>query len=337
MPTTPSGALLMIGLPGPELDDSTRELIHSDGVNNFILFRRNVVDPLQLRRLCAELHRACREESGRPALIAIDQEGGSVTRLPPPWTQFPDQRQLAEAPDPVAALSDYAAVCGAELLAAGINFNFAPVLDVAPAGEGFFMARRSLGAEAQTVARLGGVVIREMQGSGVAACGKHFPGLGSARLDPHQVGFAIVKERARLAAEDLPPFQGAIAAGVAAIMTSHTVYPELDPECPATLSSRILAGLLRGELGYEGLVVTDDLEMGAIENAMSVAEGARLALLAGADLLLICKEHEKVRETITGLDQARAEGLVTEARVTEAEERIERVREDYPVPDLMNV
>ncbi|HSH13257.1 MAG TPA: beta-N-acetylhexosaminidase, partial [Desulfurivibrionaceae bacterium] len=303
-PTIPSGALLMIGLPGPELDDSTRELISARGVNNFILFRRNVVDPRQLRRLCADLDLACREHTGAPALIAIDQEGGSVTRLPPPWSQFPDQRLLAEAADPETGLGDYAATCAAELLAVGINFNFAPVLDVAPAGEGFFMTRRSLGGEAATVARLGALVIRAMQGAGVAACGKHFPGLGSARLDPHQVGFAITKEAARLAAEDLPPFRAAIAAGVAALMTSHTVYPELDPEHPATLSSRILTDLLRDELGYAGLVVTDDLEMGAIENQMPVAKGALLAFQAGADLLLICKEHDKVRETITGLDEA---------------------------------
>ena len=326
----PSGRLLMIGLPGPELDDSTRELIRTAGINNFILFRRNVADPDQLHKLCADLDAACRDHTGAPALIAIDQEGGSVTRLPLPWTQFPDQRLLADGPEAEGALSDYAATCGAELREVGINFNFAPVLDVAPKGEGFFMARRSLGEEATTVARLGALVIREMQRSGVAACGKHFPGLGSARLDPHQVGFAITKDIAALQADDLPPFRAAITAGVAAIMTSHTVYPELDPERPATLSPRILTDLLRTELGYAGLVVTDDLEMGAIENAMSVAEAARLALRAGADLLLICKEHEKVRETLTGLDQARAGGKVAETRVAEAVARINRVRHDYP-------
>lgn len=333
MPTIPSGALLMIGLPGPELDDSTRALIRSEGVNNFILFRRNVVDPGQLRQLCGDLAAACRAQTGQPALIAIDQEGGSVTRLPPPWRQFPDQRRLAEGNEPETALRDYAVSCAAELLATGINFNFAPVLDVAPSGEGFFMTRRSLGSEAATVARLAGVVIHAMQQAGVAACGKHFPGLGSARLDPHQVGFAIAKDLARLTAEDLPPFRAAVAAGVAAIMTSHTVYPQLDPDHPATLSPPILTGLLRGDLAYRGLIVTDDLEMGAIENAMSVAEAARLALLAGADLLLICKEHDKVRETITGLNQAREAGLVTEGRVAEAAARIERVRRNYPVPE----
>ncbi len=194
------------------------------------------------------------------------------------------------------------------------------------------MARRALGGDAETVARLGALVIGKMQQAGVAACGKHFPGLGSARLDPHQVGFAIPKDLAQLSAEDLPPFQAAIAAGVAAIMTSHTVYPELDPNHPATLSPRILTELLREELGYDGLVVTDDLEMGAIENAMAVAEAARLAFHAGADLLLICKEHEKVRETIAGLDAARANGMVQGIRVAQAAARINQVRENFPTP-----
>jgi len=329
-PTILSGALLMIGLPGPELDDSTRELIRAAGVNNFILFRRNVVAPEQLRTLCHDLAAACREHTGVEALIAIDQEGGSVTRLPPPWRQFPDQRLLAESADPVGALTDYAAACAAELRECGINFNFAPVLDVAPSAAGYFMARRSLGENPETVARLGALVIREMQRGGVAACGKHFPGLGSARLDPHQVGFAIAKDHAQLTAEDLPPFRGAITAGVAALMTSHTVYPGLDAERPATLSPRILTDLLREELGYDGLVVTDDLEMGAIETAMSVAEAARLALVAGADLLLICKEHAKVRETLSGLDRAREDGTVTEGRVCKAVGRIERVRKNFP-------
>jgi len=334
LPSIPSGTLLMIGLPGPELDDSTRELIRTEGVNNFILFRRNVANPDQLRCLCGSLDKFCREHTGKPALIAIDQEGGSVTRLPPPWTQFPDQRQLAETADPAVALTDYATTCAAELRDCGINFNFAPVLDVAPGETGYFMTRRTLGEKPDSVERLGVLVICEMQRAGVAACGKHFPGLGSARLDPHQVGFAITKDYAQLTAEDLPPFRGAITAGVAALMTSHTVYPGLDPERPATLSPRILTELLRGELGYDGLVVTDDLEMGAIETAMSVATAARLALMAGADLLLICKEHAKVRETLIGLDEARANGTVTESRVTQAAARINLVRQDYSVPEL---
>jgi beta-N-acetylhexosaminidase len=329
---TPSGALLMIGLPGLELDDSTRELISTQGVNNFILFRRNVGDQHQLRRLCADLAVASMTATGFWPLIGIDQEGGSVTRLRDPWTVFPDQRQLAEGEAPEEALRDYAATCTRELLATGINLNLAPVLDVAPAGGEYFMERRALGGEAETVARLGCLVIEEMQRGGLAACGKHFPGLGSARLDPHREGFAIDKTRQALEAEDLPPFRAAIAAGVAALMTSHTVYPALDPERPATLSPAILTGLLRGELGFDGLLLTDDLEMGAIENEKTVAEAAVLAFNAGADLLLVCQSHDKAREVIAALDAARAGGRIDETRIGQARQRIDRVRRAFPVP-----
>ena len=329
---TPSGALLMVGLPGLSLDDATRELITGHGVNNFILFRRNVGDPEQLRRLCADLAIASLTATGFWPLIAIDQEGGSVTRLPDPWTTFPDQRQLAEGQKPEAALREYAATCARELLAVGINFNLAPVLDVTPEGQGLFMERRALGGEPASVARLGALVIEEMQKGGLAACGKHFPGLGAARLDPHRTGFAIDKPRRNLNAEDLPPFRAAIAGGVAALMTSHTVYPALDQERPATLSPAIISGLLRQELGYDGLVLTDDLEMGAIERERTVDEAAVLALQAGADLLLVCQSQEKARETCAALDKARASGQVTEDRVVQARQRIDRVRRAFPVP-----
>jgi beta-N-acetylhexosaminidase len=329
---TPSGALLMIGLPGLTLDDSTRELIRAHGVNSFILFRRNVHDQQQLQKLCADLAVASLTATGFWPLIGIDQEGGSVTRLPDPWTVFPDQRQLAEGEAPEKALTDYAATCARELLATGINFNLAPVLDVAPAGNECFMERRALGGDPETVARLGCLVIEEMQRGGLAACGKHFPGLGAARLDPHHQGFAIDKTRQALEAADLSPFRAAIAAGVAALMTSHTVYPALDPERPATLSPAILTGLLREELGYDGLLLTDDLEMGAIENERGAAEAAVLALKAGADLLLVCQSHDKAREVTAALDAARAGGLIDESRVTRARQRIDRVRRAFPVP-----
>ncbi len=329
---TPTGTLLMIGLPGRELDDSTRELISRHGVNNFILFRRNVSDPAQLQRLCADLAVASLAVTGFWPLIAIDQEGGSVTRLPDPWTVFPDQRKLAEGDQPEDALRDYAATCARELLAAGINLNLAPVLDLAPAGGEYFMERRALGNDPETVSRLGGLVIEEMQRGGLAACGKHFPGLGSARLDPHRVGLTIDKKRPAIEKEDLSPFRAAIAAGVAALMTSHASYPALDPDLPATLSPAILTGLLRDELGYDGLVITDDLEMGAIENEKTVAEAAILAFNAGADLLLIGQNQDKVRETIDALETARSTGRIENARVGQARQRIDRVRRAYPVP-----
>ena len=322
------GGLFMVGLPGQQLDQSTRELIQRDRINDFILFKRNVGGAEQLKQLGADLARSCQEAGLPPPLIAIDQEGGTVARLPPPFTQFADARVLAEGPEPEAALADYARTCAAELLAVGINMNLAPVLDLCPAGRGFYMERRVLGDDPATVARLGCLVIETMQEGGLAACAKHFPGLGSARLDPHQTLPTLTREREELERLDLPPFQAAVDLGVAAIMTSHTIYPALDPERPATISPLILEQLLRRQMGYQGVIVTDDLEMGAIENHQPVEEAALAALLAGADQLLICHDHRKVRRAKERLRQALATGELAPARLAGSLARIGRLRQN---------
>lgn len=319
----------MVGLPGPELDGSTRRLISEYGIGNFIIFRRNVQGPDQLRRLCRELTLSC-QAAGLPApLISVDQEGGSVARLKAPhFTEFPDARIMAESDEAEDRLREFGQTCARELLAAGINMNLAPVLDVCPAGGGLVMERRSLGAEAGSVARLGALVIAAMQDLGLAACAKHFPGLGQVSLDPHLARPAVERSLAELAACDLIPFRAAISAGVAAVMTSHTIYPELDPDNPATLSPQILDGLLRKELGYDGLIITDDLEMGAIENEGTVAEAALAALMAGADLLLICHEHAKVISAWEVLRRETGKKLSQE-RLTKSLARITRVRQRF--------
>lgn len=323
------GGLFMVGLPGTELDDSTRNLITMYGINNFILFKRNAENPEQIRTLCLALVAACRA-AGLPApLISIDQEGGSVARLKGPhFTEFPDARVLAESDRAEELLADYATTCAKELLAVGINMNLAPVMDVSPAGLGLFMVRRALGGTPEQVSRLGTLLITTMQEHGLAACAKHFPGLGAATLDPHEVLPVVDRSLEELRAVDLPPFAAAIQAGVAGVITSHTIYPQLDPDHPATLSPRILGGLLREELGYDGMIVTDDLEMGAIENEGTVADAARAAFVAGADMLLICHEHPKIIAAYELLSKA-VGCEVSEGRVRQSLERIGKVRRRF--------
>ncbi len=299
----------MAGLPGPEVDESTLELIKNYRINNFIIFKRNVVDPKQLRSLTGDLVALCHEYGLAPPLIAIDQEGGTVARLPLPFTQFADAREYAEAAQAETKLDNYAGTCGRELREMGINLNFAPVLDVCPREEGYFMERRCLGHDPRQVARLGTLVIKSMQEQGVAACAKHFPGLGGAGLDPHLTLPVVRRSRAEMA-DDLIPFQAAVKAGVATIMTSHTVYPCLDPDMPATLSKVILTEILRDKMAFKGVVVTDDLEMGAIENEMAVEDAALGAFQAGADLLLICHDYDKVKKAWHKLEKARDQGVI---------------------------
>lgn len=323
------GRLFMVGFPGIRLDDSTLRLITEQGINNFILFRRNVESPAQVGALCRELKEACRRSGLPTPLISIDQEGGTVARLPRPFTQFDDARTLAESADPEKALGHYVTACVAELSEAGINMNLAPVLDVCPAGQGYFMEKRVLGEDPEQVGRLGAYVINGLQQGGIAACGKHFPGLGAAKLDPHLQLPVVTRSLAQIKEIDLVPFQRAVAAGLAAIMTSHTIYTDLDPRTPATLSKIVLQGLLRDELGFDGLIITDDLEMGAIENDRSVAGAAVQAFVAGADMLLICHDHEKVRQAHDALMQAVATGEVGLRQCDDALRRVSLVRRRF--------
>ncbi len=333
------GPLFMIGLPGLRLDDSTLRLIDKCHLNNFILFKRNVRGREQLRQLCSELRRACAEQGLPAPLIAIDQEGGGVSRLPPPFTQFPAARELADSADAAYKLLDYARTCTQELLDVGINMNLAPVLDVCEAGKGYFMERRTLGDDPARVAKLGRLIITEMQGNGqghgIAACAKHFPGLGTAVVDPHRRLPRVDQSLDRLHAVDLVPFKEAITAGVAAIMTSHSTYPGLHPEeqeTPATLSKTILAGLLRLELKFEGLIITDDLEMGAIENEGPLEQAALDALQAGADLLLICHDHDKIIKTFNTITAAYTDGKISPERLAASLNRLAATRRKFLTP-----
>ena len=323
------GQLFVVGLPGKTLDDSTKRLIEEFRINNFIYFKRNVESREQLQQLSEDLRRTCAAVDLAPPLIAIDQEGGTVTRLPPPFTQFPDVRILAESQDPEKELTAYARTCARELREIGVNYNLAPVLDVCEAGKKYFMEKRSLGGNPESVGRFGSIVVRELQANSIAACGKHFPGLGAAVVDPHIQLPVVAKKESDMLAHDIPPFQQAIAAGVASIMTSHTIYKYLDPHYPATLSQKILTGLLRDRLGYERVIITDDLEMGAIEKESDLGHAALQAFKAGADLLLICHSHEKAIAALEKTGSAVHRSRELEARVWESTGRVSLLRKKF--------
>ncbi len=319
------GGCFMAGLPGPTLDGGTMRLMAEFGVNHFILFKRNIVDAAQVRNLCLAIVGYCQEQHLLEPLIAIDQEGGTVQRLKPPFPQFADARAYGTCNKPEEALVRYSQENGALLAGLGINVNFAPVLDVCPEGQDCFMEHRCLHDDPDMVARLGALVIAGFQGLGVAACGKHFPGLGEAVIDPHLHLPRLDDDLAKIRSFDLIPFRRAIEVGVGLMMTSHVQYDGVDPEHLATMSPFILQDLLRAELGFNGVVVTDDLEMGAVKNHFGVAEAAVLSLEAGADLLLICEEQGYVRQGVELLlDRCQGDGVLA-ARLHEALGRIKRL------------
>lgn len=319
------GACFMAGLPSTTLDASTQELISQYGVNHFILFSRNIVDEQQVRRLCRDLISSCLEQGGEEPLIAIDQEGGTVARLKPPFWQFADARSYGTGDDPEQAVQVYSVDTSVMLKGLGFNVNFAPVLDVCPEGQGCFMEQRCLHGDADMVACLGAIIIDGFQGHGIAACAKHFPGLGEAVIDPHLHLPKMNDDLDKMRRWDLLPFKRSIEAGVAMVMTSHVQYDGIDRDHLATMSALILQDLLRTELGYDGVVVTDDLEMGAVKNHFGVAEAAVLSFQAGADLLLICENQQDVQAGVQLLFEQCQRGEVEWSQIYESKARIKKV------------
>jgi len=325
------GQLFMIGFPGADLDVETQELIYRYGIGNFILFRRNVAEPVQVARLCQDLKNACRDRGLPLPLISIDQEGGPVARLKPPFTQFSGAAGIARAADPAAEARRFADITARELNLIGCNMNFAPVMDLDVPGTDRVMEGRVFGSDPELVGHMGGIIIEGLQKEGILATAKHFPGIGGVKLDPHQDLPVMDTPLSELEKRELVPFQKAIAARVAAIMTAHVIYPGVDPDLPATLSRNFLADILRHKMGFDGLVISDDLEMGAIERHFSLEESATLSLMAGVDIILICHEKEKI---IRALEAVRAfvekdrEGRM---RLEESLRRVMAAKERYGI------
>ncbi len=291
---TPPGLFLMAGLPGPELDVVTRELIHDLGLCNFIIFSRNCTKgPASLEAFIRIIREECTAAGLPPPIIAVDQEGGRVQRLAPPnWPPLPSNMEVASLEDPEAAAREQARQAAQALASVGINLNLAPVLDLLGSTTNQVLRERCYGSDYVTVARLGAAYIDAIQTAGIGATAKHFPGIGGVRHDPHEVRPTITASRTELE-KGLHPFRRAVSCGVAALMTSHVVHTALDRSQPATFSRAIAHTLAREELGFTGLMLTDDLEMGGATAGAQPSEAAVPAFAAGHDLLLICKSQDE--------------------------------------------
>jgi beta-N-acetylhexosaminidase len=278
------GQLAVVGFEGTTLPDEVRALAREFDLGGLILFARNVEAPEQVAGIAVEAQQLAHE---LPLWVGVDQEGGRVARLKRPLTEWPPMATLGRADD-VGLATRFAAAIARELLAVGFSIDFAPVLDVLTQPKNPAIGDRALGQVADTVARLGAAIVRTLQESGLAACGKHFPGHGDTSVDSHLDLPLVEHPPDRLRAIDFVPFRAAIEAGVAAIMTGHLLVPSLDEANPATLSRRIVSGILRGELGFDGLVFTDDLTMKAISGRVTRERAIVSAIDAGCDVALLC-------------------------------------------------
>jgi beta-N-acetylhexosaminidase len=294
-------------------------------VGGIILFARNLIHPGQIKDLCTsvqEYARAC----GRPPLfISIDQEGGKVARLKPPFTQFPGNPGMKSSEDAV----HFARITAAELTDIGVNMNLAPVLDVAPRDINSVMATRAFGHDPRWVSDLGTVVIRHLQANNIMAVAKHFPGIGRIILDPHDEISELDVDAHTMQATDLLPFKAAINHNVAGIMLSHIRYPDMDARWPASLSKAIAHDLLRRQMGYEGLIMTDDLDMGAIKKHYDIETVLRQILWADIDIALICHKGPDIENAFQQIVKSFSDSNRIKEKGLESLKRIMNLKTKY--------
>ncbi|KAB2903139.1 MAG: beta-N-acetylhexosaminidase [Anaerolineae bacterium] len=325
------GQMLMVGFEGLQAPAYLLEWLARGHLGGIILFARNVGTPEQL----AELTHSLRQASPYPLFISIDQEGGAVSRLRRGFTESPGAMALGAAGSEALA-EEVAEMMGKELRAVGINWNLAPVVDMTRNIDNPSVGTRSLGSDKNLVGRLAAAQARGFARAGVIASAKHFPGLGNTPVDTHE-DLAIIEDTlADLRAGDLVPFQTVINSGIASVMITHVKFPELDPQYPATLSRRIITGLLREEMAFEGVICTDCLEMSAITKYYSAAESGVRAAQAGADVILFSHTEKRQKEAFEALVAAVRSGELPEAQVEAAVQRVTALKETYAVEVTTN-
>jgi len=317
------GQLLMCGFHGQHADEQITRLIRDHHVGGVIYFRRNVQSVDQLTRLSEELQGIAAEAGVLPLMISVDQEGGMVARIDKEGvTQVPGNMALGATGNPEYTL-ECARILGRELKSTGIDMNLAPVLDVNNNALNPVIGVRSYGENAESVAAHGAAAITGYQSQGIAATAKHFPGHGDTAVDSHLGMVTVPHDRNRLEQIELLPFRRAIEAGVDAIMTAHVIFPAIEPEpIPATLSRKVLTGLLREDMGFEGIIITDCLEMHAISKPYGVAEAAIRAVEAGADLILVSHTLQDQVAAVEAIIEAVRTGRISESIINKALERI---------------
>lgn len=326
-PAVLAGQALLAGFPGTSPPPVLEQAASRGELGGWVLFARNLGSPAQITELTRRLAGA--HPADLPPWIAVDQEGGRVQRLRAPVLQLPPMRRLGQIDDPGLTASA-AELLGRQLRLLGFNLDFAPVVDVDSNPDNPVIGDRSFGADPALVSRHGFAFARGLEAAGVAACAKHFPGHGDTALDSHLALPRLVHDRERLARVELAPFR-ALARHVATVMTAHVCFDAIDPALPATLSRDVVTGLLRDELGFGGVVFSDDLEMRAVADRWGVARAACLAIEAGCDAVLVCADTDRVLEAHAALLRRAQSEPAFEARLREACARSLAARRRFPL------
>ncbi|KAA1191489.1 beta-N-acetylhexosaminidase [Paenibacillus sp. B2(2019)] len=333
------GQMLLVGIDGTVLDDQAKRMIAEDKVGGIILYKNNIQD---LKSMVSLVNSMKESNSGNPAplFMSIDQEGGKVSRMPKEYASFPSNGKVGTRKDPNAA-EMMGKLLAREVLSAGFNMNFAPVLDINSNPDNPVIGDRSFGNSAELVSTLGIAEMKGIESEGVVPVVKHFPGHGDTSVDSHLDLPIVKKTAAELAELEWLPFQAAIKEGTDAVMVAHILFPKLDADKPASLSSKIIGDLLRGDMKYQGLVITDDLTMGAIMKNYDLTTAALDTINAGSDILLIAHGYDNEKRVLESLLDHVKKGKIQESRIDESVYRILALKAKYnlsdepvPVPDL---
>ncbi len=331
-----AGQVMAFGFDGVALTPELRAMIQALRPGGVVLFARNVESPRQLAQLNADLQRTVKANGDPSLMISIDQEGGRVARLRKEagFAEFPSAQTVGASSDPTGTARQIARAMAVEMKVAGINMDLAPVLDVNNNPANPVINDRSFGADPALVAACGVAFIEALQAEGILAVGKHFPGHGDVTVDSHVALPVVPHDRARLKAIEFVPFKAAIRAGVAGIMSAHIAFPAIDstPNLAATLSRKVMTDLLRDEMNFAGIRMTDSLEMGALQSSgYPVPLAAVTALKAGADMLLFNCGHALNHQAHAALVDAVRRGEIPAARLDDAVRRVLIAKERFGV------
>ena len=319
------GQLFLVGCRGESVTPEEQLVFEQCGFGGFILFKENCREPKQILDLCRGLWESA---EAIPPFLAIDQEGGRVHRLPEPFTHFPSAARIGAKRDKDLAYRAGKATA-AELALVGFNLNFAPVLDVNSNPQNPVIGDRSFGRTPGQVIETASAWAQGLRDGGIIPCAKHFPGHGDTDKDSHFALPVVGKTLAQLEAVELPPFVHACRNGIEALMTAHVRYSVLDAELPATLSERIVTGMLRHQLGFDGVVFSDDMEMKAISDNYGLEESVALGARAGLDVFLFCHDLSKAVEAWEFLCAEAESEAALRAQVENSYRRITKLKRRY--------
>lgn len=338
------GQHMLIGISGATLSNDEKKFIVENNISGVVLFARNCIEPKQISQLCAEIQALRHKMKDKaPLFIGIDMEGGRVHRLKPPFTQWPPLKKIGDLDAPTVAFH-FTQRMGAEMLSVGINLDFAPCIDVFTNPKNTVIGDRAISSDPHQVEKMASALIRGFIKSGVLSCIKHFPGHGNTLIDSHEELPVEDADLKRLNEVELIPFKKALRSRVDMVMTSHILFKNIDPKWPVTLSEIFLKKMIREELKYRGLVITDDLDMKALAKHYDKEKIPVRAMQAGADLLLYCNEPESPPMAIESLITAVAQGQLNKTDLEQTHRKILDVKkvkilmpDPRPTEDAMEI